>query len=106
MGTHVHATRGLLRWWGPHGGWRSTASVTGAFVAASVLGVLGWLTFVAVPPVHVALEQADGAWIVADLPVAEFAWLNGVRPGMTVTGFEPAGIHPSPDWNTLVAWLG
>lgn len=76
-------------------------------VSTATLIVLGWLTFVAVPAVQLTLERGtSGEWIVADVPVAEFAWLAGVRPGMTVQAFVPPGSEPAQDWESLLATDG
>ncbi len=93
----------------PPGRWRApriatlSRSVVAAFaVATGTLLVLGWLTFISVPPVELALEQGtSGEWVVADVPVGEFAWLSGVRPGMTVGGFAAPGSEPGRDWTSL-----
>ena len=98
----------------PLGRWhlRRLATLSWSFVAAfavatGTLLVLGWLTFVSVPPVRLTLEQRTaGDWVVADVPAAEFAWLSGVRPGMTVGGFVAPGSEPGRDWESLFVTAG
>lgn len=86
---------------------RQLAPLSGAFPAALAIAtvalfVLGWLTFVSVPPVRLALDQRTaGDWVVADVPVGEFAWLSGVRPGMTVEGLVAPSSEPGQDWESL-----
>ncbi len=70
----------LARWAQRHAPFLGAAAV-----ASLTLLVLGWLTFVDVPPVRLELRQeSDGQWVVWDVPIAETAWLAGVKPGMTV----------------------
>lgn len=80
----------------------SRSFVAAFTVATGALLVVGWLTFVSVPPVQLTLEpRTNGEWVVADVPVAEFAWLSGVRPGMTAGGFVAPGPEPGRDWTSL-----
>lgn len=86
---------------------RSITFASGLAVATATLLVVGWLTFVSVPAVHVTLRQtASGGWVVIDAPVAEYAWVAGVRPGMTVGGFVAPGPEPGGNWDTLAVTDG
>lgn len=94
--------RPLGRWRVPRIATLSRSAVAAFAVATGTLFVLGWLTFISVPPVELALEQeTSGEWVVADVPVGEFAWLSGVRPGMTVGGFVAPGSEPGRGWTGL-----
>lgn len=74
-----------------------------AIVTGAPLLVLGWLTFVGVPPVELSLERrANGALVVTDVPVAGPAWQMGVEPGMRVEGFSSPGGDPRIDWQSLL----
>ena len=78
------------------------AFVVALAISMVALVVLGWLTFVSVPSVQLGVErQASGGWSVGDVPVAESAWLYGVRPGMVVDGFTGPGPEPGLDWESL-----
>ena len=94
---------GRRRWWSS----RRWLLFPRAFVAAlaistAALLVLGWLTFVSVPSVQLGVERrASGGWSVGEVPVAEPAWLYGVRPGMVVDGFTGPGPEPGQDWESL-----
>lgn len=78
-----------------------------AFVAAMagsalVVGVVAWLVFVSVPQVELRLETTSpGRWIVTGVPIGERAWLVGIRPGMEVESFAPAGARPNGNWTSL-----
>ncbi len=75
---------------------------TALAISTAALFVLGWLTFVSVPSVQLGLERwASDGWIVSGVPVAEPAWLYGVRPGMVVDGFTGPGPEPGQDWESL-----
>lgn len=79
------------------------AFAAGAALAAVSLLVLGWLTFVAVPPVELTLERRpDGTVVVAEVPVAGPAWQMGIEPGMRVEGFVSPSGDPSSDWQSLL----
>ena len=90
---------------GPHRA-RRWSPFSSSFVAALAIAtasflVLASLALVFVPPVGLSLERAaSGDWVVSDVPVAESAWLAGVRRGMTV-----AGVTPETDpthWDSLL----
>ncbi len=74
---------------------RRFGRLSSSFVAALVIAtasfiVLASLALVFVPPVGLSLERtSSGDWVVTDVPVGESAWLEGVRPGMTVAGATP-----------------
>lgn len=80
---------------------------TALAVSAAALLVLGWLTFVSVPSVQLGLERrASGEWSVGEVPVAESAWLYGVRAGMVVDGFTGPGSTPGQGWESLAVTDG
>lgn len=59
-------------------------------VALAVFVVHAWLALVSTPPVRLGLTQAaSGDLVVSEVPVAEAAWLGGVRPGMAVANVVP-----------------
>ncbi|MBI3747335.1 MAG: hypothetical protein HY262_00575 [Chloroflexi bacterium] len=59
-------------------------------VALAVFVVHAWLALVSTPPVRLGLSQtANGDLVVSEVPVAEGAWLGGVRPGMAVANVVP-----------------
>ena len=90
---------------GPHRA-RRRSPFSSSFVAALAIAtasflVLASLALVFVPPVGLSLERtSSGDWVVSDVPVAESAWLAGVRPGMTVDGVTP-GADPT-HWDSLL----
>lgn len=60
------------------------------------------MALVSVPPIGLSLErQPSGGWVVSDVPVAEGAWLVGVRPGMTVEAATPEE-DPPLYWESLL----
>jgi signal transduction histidine kinase len=78
------------------------AFVVAMAVSALVVGVLAWLVLVSVPQVDLSLETAtDGRWVVSGVPIGERAWLIGIRPGMEVESFAPAGGRPDRNWTSL-----
>ena len=95
---------GRRRWWSSR---RWLPLFPRAFVAALAISmvalvVLGWLTFVSVPSVQLGVERrASGGWSIGEVPVAERAWLYGVRAGMVVDGFTGPGPEPGQDWVSL-----
>lgn len=85
---------------------RRLSAFSSSFVAALAIAtasfiVLASLALVFVPPVGLSLERtASGDWVVSHVPVAESAWLGGIRPGMTVAGAIPAA-DPT-HWDSLL----
>lgn len=68
----------------------SSSFFAALLVALVVFLVHAWLALVSTPPVRLGLTQtANGDLVVSEVPVAEGAWLGGVRPGMAVANVVP-----------------
>jgi signal transduction histidine kinase len=82
------------------------AFVVGLAASTLAVGVLAWLVLVSVPRVEIGFDvSADGGWTVSNVPVAEQAWLLGVRSGMDVEDFYPSDSGPG-DWSAVLVTDG